>query len=51
MQKCSLYHYITPSGKFKSATIIQLGKEIGPELSKVLLLFQAFLFDASFYPC
>ena len=40
MHKSSIYHYITPTGKFKSAAIIQLDKEIGQELSKVLLLFQ-----------
>ena len=41
MQKSSLYHYITTSGKYKSAAIIQLNKEIGTDLSKVLLIFQA----------
>ena len=40
MQKCSLYHYITKNGKYKSAVIIQLNKEIGSDLSKVLLIFQ-----------
>jgi hypothetical protein len=40
MQQCSLYHYITKTGKYKTAVIIQLHKEIGHELSKVLLLFQ-----------
>ena len=40
MQKCSLYHYITTNGKYKSAVIIQLNKEIGSDLSKVLLIFQ-----------
>ena len=39
MQKSSLYHYMTPAGKYKTAVIFQLDKEIGPELSKVLLLF------------
>jgi len=41
MPKSGLYHYLTPNGKYKSAVIIQLDKEIGPELSKVLLLFHA----------
>jgi len=41
MQRSSLYHYITPAGKYKSAAIIQLNKEIGNDLSKVLLIFQA----------
>ena len=40
MQKCSLYHYITKNGKYKSAVIIQLNKEIGSDLSKALLIFQ-----------
>ena len=40
IQKCSLYHYITTNGKYKSAVIIQLNKEIGSDLSKVLLIFQ-----------
>ena len=40
MQRSSLYHYITPAGKYKSAAIIQLNKEIGNDLSKVLLIFQ-----------
>ena len=39
MQKSSLYHYMTPAGKYKTAVIFQLDKEIVPELSKVLLLF------------
>ena len=41
MQKCSLYHYITTGGKYKSAVIIQLNKEIGSDLTKVLMIFQA----------
>jgi hypothetical protein len=47
MHKSSLYHYITPTGKFKSAAIIQLDKEIGQELSKVLLLFQVSKIETS----
>ena len=49
MQKCSLYHYITKNGRYKSAVIIQLNKEIGNDLSKVLTVFQVgfFLFNFS----
>ena len=40
MKRCSLYHYITNNAKYKSAVIVQLNKEIGSDLSKVLLIFQ-----------
>ena len=49
MQKCSLYHYITKNGKYKSAVIIQLNKEIGSDLSKVLLIFQVSSSMVTFY--
>eukprot|EP00093_Oithona_nana_P000742 00742.XXX_3029_3344_1 [CDS] Oithona nana genome sequencing. len=49
MQKCSLYHYITKNGRYKSAVIIQLNKEIGSDLSKVLLVFQVSFFTFIYF--